>query len=338
MYLPLHELRSRFDRDRDQILGSRAFRRLAGKTQVVALPGEPLLRSRLGHTLEVGLMARELARGLGLVEPLAEAIALGHDIGHPAFGHAGERALAALIPEGFHHAAHGVRVVTELEPLALRPEVVDGILKHSKGKGGRLDTRGGNSSPFTREALAVRAADLFAYACHDLDDAFLLDVLRPTDLPKLAAGVLGTEPPAIRRVLIDRTVRQSLAEGDLAFDPEVAKALLELRSFLYERLYESPRIVRQTSLVRALFESVWEAACERPRLFAKVLNSHPCTTVLPECRQSGPNQPHPAAGPITGRLFGDLLASMTDRQVLRLGRQLRLPRRVRSWPPFRATA
>src|SRR4051794_34706403 len=101
----------RFARDRDRRAGSRAFRRLAGKTQVVALPSDPLVRTRLTHTLEVVSMARALARGLSLVEPLVEAIALGHDMGHPAFGHAGERALAALVPGGFHHAAHGVRVV-----------------------------------------------------------------------------------------------------------------------------------------------------------------------------------------------------------------------------------
>jgi dGTP triphosphohydrolase len=329
---------------------------LSGKTQVVALPGEPLLRSRLGHTLEVGVMARELARGLGLVEPLAEAIALGHDIGHPAFGHAGEKALAALIPGGFHHAAHGVRVVTALEPLSLRPEVVDGILKHSKGKGGPLDTRGRSQSPFTREALVVRAADLFAYACHDLDDAYLLGALQRSDLPARATAVLGAEPSAIRHVLIDRTVRQSLAEGDLAFDPEAAEALLVLRSFLYERLYEAPRLARQTALVRVLFESVWEAARERPRTFAKVLKTAPWVTVLPRAcdegtshdgeQTSGGAEGDPgslatgeagADDAITGRFFIDIMAAMTDRQVLRLGRELRLPRRVRSWPPFQAT-
>src|SRR5438477_4502036 len=118
----------RFCRDRDRILGCRAFRRLGGKTQVVALPSDPLVRTRLTHTLEVSSIAREVVRGLarlGIRESLVDAIALGHDLGHPAFGHAGERALAAIVPGGFHHAAHGVRVVTVLEPgLDLAPETV----------------------------------------------------------------------------------------------------------------------------------------------------------------------------------------------------------------------
>src|SRR5262249_34334582 len=164
--------RKRFRRDRDRVLGSRAFRRLSGKTQVVAIPSDPHVRTRLTHTLEVSSIAREIARPLGLVDPLVDAIALGHDLGHPAFGHAGERALAAFVPGGFHHAAHGVRVVTELEPgLDLAPEVVDGILKHSKGRSGSVFARGAALTHLHREGLVVRAADLFAYACHDLDDA-----------------------------------------------------------------------------------------------------------------------------------------------------------------------
>src|SRR6185369_13645987 len=124
---------ARFFRDRDRLLGSRAFRRLSGKTQVVACPSDPLVRTRLTHTLEVSSIAREMGRALGLIEPLVDAIALGHDLGHPAFGHAGEKALASLVPGGFHHAAQGVRVVTVLEPeLDLAPATVEGILKHSK--------------------------------------------------------------------------------------------------------------------------------------------------------------------------------------------------------------
>src|SRR5689334_12941911 len=182
----------RFGRDREKILGSRAFRRLAGKTQVVALPSDPLVRTRLTHTLEVSSIAREIGRGLaglGVVDPLVEAIALGHDLGHPAFGHAGERALAALVPGGFHHAAHGVRVVTVLEPeLDLAPATVEGILKHSKGRAGAVFGRGGGLVTTTREAALVRAADLYAYACHDLDDAYLLGELDRLDLPQRAAA------------------------------------------------------------------------------------------------------------------------------------------------------
>jgi dGTPase len=298
-------------------LASRAFRRLAGKTQVVALPGEPLVRSRLTHTLEVSSIARELARQLGLCEVLVETIALAHDVGHPAFGHAGERALAALVPGGFHHAAHGVRVFTLLEPLQLSAEVVDGVLKHSKGKGGPIFARGWALAKTTAEALAVRAADLFAYACHDVDDAFVLGVLRGADLPTSVARTLGDHPAAIRETLVTRTVRSSLVDGELALDPEIVEALLNLRSFLFERVYESPPITAQTAFVRSLFQSIWESFCERPHLFAAKVGA-PVDT--------------PAA-----ELFVDTLAAMTDRQVLRLARDLGIPRRARSWPPSPTT-
>src|SRR4051794_17222497 len=125
---------SSFIADRDRVVRSRSFRRLAGKTQVVAAPVDPLVRTRLTHTLEVTAIARAIAAPLGLDESLVEAIALAHDVGHPAFGHAGEHALATVVPGGFHHAAHGVRVLTVLEPaLSLAPEVVEGVLRHSKG-------------------------------------------------------------------------------------------------------------------------------------------------------------------------------------------------------------
>jgi dGTPase len=312
------EHEARYLRDRDRLLGSPAFRRLAGKTQVVALPNDPLVRTRLTHTLEVSSMAREMGRGLGLVDPLIDAIALGHDLGHPAFGHAGERALALLVPGGFHHAAHGVRVVTELEPgLDLAPEIVEGILKHSKGRGGAIFARGAAMASMTREALVVRAADLFAYACHDLDDAYLVGALRPTDVPRGVAKILGTEAGDLRRVLLGRTVQSSLRRGDVSLDAEVEAALQDLRTFLYEGLYEAPRIARQTSFVRSLFSSLWEIASEQPRNFEAALRR---AGLLP-ARQGAPHEQ-----------FVDAMAAMTDRQVLQLGRVLRLPRKARSLP------
>jgi len=301
-------LLARLARDRERVLGSRAFRRLAGKTQVVANPSDPLVRTRLTHTLEVSSIARELGRGLGLVDPLVDAIALAHDLGHPAFGHAGEKALAALVPGGFHHAAHGVRVVTVLEPLALAPEVVDGILKHSKGRAGAIFARGRACAALTREAMAVRAADLFAYACHDLDDAYMLGALRPADLPAEVVKILGAQPSDVRRALVTRTLQSSVERGDLSLDDEAAAALEALRAFLYERLYEGPRIARQTAAVRSLVESLWVVAAERPWEFEGALGSFGL-----DCRRS----PHP------GQTFVDSIAAMTDRQVIELGRILR---------------
>jgi dGTPase len=310
---------ARYFRDRDRVLGSRAFRRLSGKTQVVACPPDPLVRNRLTHTLEVSSIAREMGRALGLVEPLVDAVALGHDLGHPAFGHAGEKALASLVPGGFHHAAQGVRVVTEIERnLDLSAEVVEGILKHSKGRSGAIFARGAAHSVLTREARVARAADLYAYACHDLDDAYALGSLGPEDLPRRAAGVLGTTPGDVRRSLVTATVRESLAQGELSLDAETEAALQELRAFLYERLYEAPRIARQTSFVRSLIESLWEVATTHERRFSAAVE-----------RVMG------ALGPPTfdvGRMFIDAIASMTDRQVLSLGRTLRLPKKARSMP------
>jgi dGTPase len=320
---PLTTHERTFARDRDRVLGSHAFRRLAGKTQVVSLPGEPLLRTRLTHTLEVASIARQLAGRLGLIESLTEAIALAHDVGHPAFGHAGEKALAQLTPGGFHHAAHGVRVVTQLEDLALGAEVVDGILKHSKGKAGPVLGRGPALARSTPEALAVRTADLVAYASHDLEDAFLLGLLRPADVPRPIARVLGEEPMVVRRTLVDRTVAWSRWQGELAVDAETSEALLDLRSFLYRRVYEREPISSQTAFVRFLFESLWEAASERPVTFATLARS---ITGAPWGGEG-----HETAA-LPGNLFVDTMAALTDRQALRLARDLRLPRRVRSWP------
>jgi len=304
-----------FARDRERIISSQAFRRLAGKTQVVAAPADPLVRTRLTHTLEVSSVAREIAGGLGLRVALVDAIALGHDIGHPAFGHAGERALAALVPGGFHHAAHGVRVVTELEPdLKLSPEVVDGILKHSKGRSGAVFARGPALRALTREALVVRAADLYAYGFHDLDDAYLLGTLAPTDVPRGVAAVLGRQPCDVRRALIERTVRASLLTGEVTLDEEGEAALNALREFLYARLYDGPRIARQTAFVRDCFATLWHLAQEEPRRFGKAVATIDGRAVFAAEHAAGS--------------FIDVLAGMTDRQVLRLSRVLRLPKRA----------
>lgn len=314
---------ARYFRDRDRLLGSRAFRRLAGKTQVVACPDDPLVRTRLTHTLEVSSIAREIARALGLIEPLVDAIALGHDLGHPAFGHAGEKALASLVPGGFHHAAQGVRMVTDIEPgLELSAPVIEGILKHSKGRSGAIFARGAAHAVLTPEARVARAADLFAYACHDLDDAYALGALRPDQLPRRVTAALGNTPSSVRQSLVERTVAASWSEGELSLDAETEAALQELRAFLYESLYEAPRIARQTSFVRALIESLWEVACTHEGRFFRA--------VLQQMGSAGP------ASLDRGRRFIDAIASMTDRQVLSLGRTLRLPRKARLMPSIAA--
>jgi dGTPase len=271
----MHALPSPFQRDRDRLVRSAAFRRLAGKTQVVAAPDDPLLRTRLTHTLEVADLARSIARGLAPLQldgELVEVVALAHDIGHPAFGHAGERALARIVPGGFHHAAHGARLAAELEPdLHLSPEVVSGILHHSKGKDGPVFARGAALGAVRAEALVVRAADLYAYASHDLDDAYALGALRPEDLPRDAVEVLGASPASVARALVGRTVEASLDAGTVTLDVEGQAALGSLRRFLYDRLYEAGPIARQSARITEVVEGCWAATRAAPDLAARAL-------------------------------------------------------------------
>jgi dGTPase len=258
-----------FEADRSAILRSVSFRRLAGKTQVLIAPEDAALRTRLTHTLEVADLARAASLALGFDATLAEAIALAHDLGHPAFGHAGERALARLSPRGrgFHHAAHGVRVVTTLEPLGLRPEVLDGILKHSKGRSGPVEARG-NAAATRPEAHVVRACDLFAYAIHDVDDAVDSGLLSVTDLPAEARAVLGDDAASRRTALLDALIegtRQAPPAGPGEAGPTVRvlagtlSALERLREHMYRCVYEAGPVAAQTERAARIVDRVFAA-------------------------------------------------------------------------------
>jgi dGTPase len=260
-----------FEADRSAILRSVSFRRLAGKTQVLIAPEDAALRTRLTHTLEVADLSRTVALALGLDASLAEAIALAHDIGHPAFGHAGERALARLAPrgKGFHHAAHGVRVVTVLEPLGLQSAVLDGILKHSKGRSGPVEARG--SAGTTRaEAHVVRACDLFAYAIHDVDDAVDSGLLSVSDLPLEARDILGDDANSRREALllglIEGTREASSANTDageteptIRVLPATLAALDCLRDHMYRHVYEAGPVAAQTERAKRIVDRVFAA-------------------------------------------------------------------------------
>jgi dGTPase len=305
-----------FERDRDRIVGLAAFRRLAGKTQVIALPGDPLVRTRLTHTLEVSSIAREIGRALGMCDPLVEAIALGHDLGHPAFGHAGECALDRVAPGGFHHARQSVRVLRVLEPTHVSPEVEGGVLRHSKGPRGAVFLPEQEHAFATDEARLVRACDLYAYACHDLDDAFWLGLLEPGDTPAFVRAVLGHDPATLRASLVRRTVLASSSAGCLSLDSEACAALEDLRAFLYENLYESPRVAEQTALVAELVLVLHEAAIRSPDLFAHGLERLGVLSV---------RSTRPAIS------FVDAVATMTDRQAFQLYLALR-PGQALPWP------
>ncbi|MDO5378047.1 MAG: deoxyguanosinetriphosphate triphosphohydrolase [Clostridia bacterium] len=224
------DMRTQFQRDRDRILHCKSFRRLKGKTQVFISPQGDHYRTRLTHTLEVTQVARTIARALFLNEDLTEAIALGHDLGHTPFGHTGEEALDKLIEGGFAHRVQSRRVVEVLENggrgLNLTWEVRDGIEHHS-----------GKERPKTLEGCCVHLADRIAYINHDIDDSIRGGVLRPEDLPARAIRRLGKTHGERVGTMISSVVRHSAGKNDVAMEPEIWDALMELREFMFERVY-----------------------------------------------------------------------------------------------------
>jgi dGTPase len=237
---PEDRLRTAFERDRDRILHAKAFRRLKHKTQVFLVPDGDHFVTRLTHTLQVTQVARAIARALGLNETLAEAIALGHDVGHSPFGHIGEEAFDPYVPGGWHHAAQGVRIVEVLEHLNLTWEVRDGIRAHSWKIA---------PPPATREGECVRYADRIAYLSHDALDAVRAGVLQPGDLPAAARAVFGEPGSAMVGAMVDAVVEGSLADGGrVVMAPEPLAAMHELRAFMFERVYLSETAAGQKQL------------------------------------------------------------------------------------------
>jgi dGTPase len=219
-------VRTPFQRDRDRILHSKPFRRLKGKTQVFIDPAGDHYRTRMTHTLETTGIARVVARALALNEDLTEAIGLGHDMGHPPFGHAGEAALDRVLDGGFRHNEQSVRIAQRLN---LTHEVVDGILTHT-----------GEREPETHEGKIVRIVDRVAYINHDIDDAIRYGILEQGDLPRDELAVLG--PSGASRIdrLVHDLVESSAAAGDIVQGEEVGAAMLSLREFMFENVYLAP--------------------------------------------------------------------------------------------------
>jgi dGTPase len=224
-------LRTCFQRDRDRIVHTKAFRRLKDKTQVFLAPEDDHYRTRLSHTLEVSQVARTICRALRLNEDLVEAICLGHDIGHTPFGHVGEEALTQAMGRPFEHNRQSLRLVDVLENdgagLNLTWEVRDGILNHTW----RMP------EPSTAEGMVARWSDRIAYINHDLDDAFRAGVLRPHDLPAAARRVVGEDYGDRLDSMIRAMVLQSASARAVAMPADVADAMAELRAFLFERVY-----------------------------------------------------------------------------------------------------
>jgi dGTPase len=245
-------LRTPFQRDRDRIVHSKAFRRLKAKTQVFVAPQGDHYRTRLTHTLEVTQVSRTVARALRLNEDLVEAIGLGHDLGHPPFGHIGEAVLDACLRErfgtGFRHYEHSLRVVDVLERLNLCEPVRNGILCHS----------GRAPAPATLEGAIVRLVDRIAYINHDIDDAVRAGVLSPGDLPAQDIAVLGDTGSRRIDALVHDLVEHSAAAGEIVQGEAVGGAMDRLRTFMFDRVYLAPEARREhariETVVRTLFE------------------------------------------------------------------------------------
>ena len=231
---PQCDIRPVFQRDRDRILHCKAFRRLKQKTQVFLLPKGDHYRTRLTHTLEVSQNARTIAKALRLNEDLVEAIALGHDLGHTPFGHAGERALNGVCPNGFRHNEQSVRVVEVVEKqgegLNLTWEVIDGIRNHqSVGK------------PATLEGQIVRLSDKIAYINHDIDDAVRGGIMTEDDIPKQFREVLGSSTRERLNTLIHDVIINSMDKPEICMSDEIKEAMMELRKFMFTNVYQNPK-------------------------------------------------------------------------------------------------
>jgi dGTPase len=254
-------VRTPFQRDRDRIVHCKAFRRLKHKTQVFVSPEGDHYRTRLTHTLEACGIARTVARALGLNEDLTEAIGLGHDLGHPPFGHAGEEALDEALREhggaGFKHNEHSLRVVEALERdgrgLNLTEQVRDGILNHT-----------GSRKPATLEGRIVKLVDRVAYINHDIDDAVRAGILRPDDLPGAEIELLGETGSARIDTLVRDIVERSAAAGDIAQSEEIGGAMLRLRKFMFDRVYLGPLAREEHERVRRAMRVLFDHYLAHP--------------------------------------------------------------------------
>jgi dGTPase len=305
------DVRPAFQRDRDRIIHSKAFRRLKHKTQVFFAPTGDHYRTRLTHTLEVSQIARTIAKVLQLHEELTEAITLGHDLGHTPFGHAGERVIDSLMPGGFNHYEQSLRIVDLLENdgrgLNLTWEVRDGIAKHSKGKSGAPIATADGVRASTMEGQIMRVADLIAYVNHDIDDATRAGLLQPADLPAEPVSVLGHSSSARIGTLVKDVVTETLNGGmtEIRMSPPVLKAVLDLRSYLFDAVYENSLATLEFRKASGILSGLWEKVRERPEEFLDQ------RTIEHEG---------------TDAAVRDFIAGMTDRYAIRLYEQLFIPK------------
>jgi dGTPase len=310
---PEDPIRPVFQRDRDRIIHSKAFRRLKHKTQVFLAPTGDHYRTRLTHTLEVSQIARSIAKVLRLHEELTEAIALGHDLGHPPFGHAGERVIDRLMPDGFSHYEQSLRIVDVLEHgrqgLNLTFEVRDGIARHSKGRHGLPVGAPPEHRASTVEGQIARVADIVAYVNHDIDDAVRAGILDEQSLPPDAVRVLGASSSQRINTMVTDVVRQTLEGGlsEVRMSEPILSATLALRTFLFDAVYENPRATAEFEKATGILGGLWEKVRARPEQYLDR------TTIETEGLDAAAR---------------DFLAGMTDRYAVALFQELFVPR---SW-------
>jgi dGTPase len=308
---PEDDVRPAFQRDRDRIIHCKAFRRLKHKTQVFFAPTGDHYRTRLTHTLEVSQIARTIAKVLRLHEELTEAIALGHDLGHTPFGHAGERVIGALMPGGFNHYEQSLRIVDLLEHdgqgLNLTWEVRDGIAKHSKGKAGAPVGMPPALRASTIEGQIMRVADLIAYVNHDIDDAVRAGLLKAEELPRDLVSVLGSSSSSRIGTLVKDVVTETMAGGltEIRMSDAILQAVLALRSFLFDAVYENTIATAEFKKASGILSGLWEKVRERPDEFLD--------------RRTIDTEGLDAA-------TRDFVAGMTDRYAVRLFEQLYIPK------------
>lgn len=296
--IPPCPMRTDFQRDRDRILHCKSFRRLMHKTQVFLLPADEHYRTRLTHTLEVAQIARIIARALLLNEDLCEAAALGHDLGHTPFGHCGEEVMRALYSPDFSHYRQSLRVVEVLENggtgLNLTWEVRDAIVNHT-----------GEHMASTREGVIIKYADRIAYINHDIDDACRAGILQESDIPREISALLGTT----HSERISRMVGSVIENGPERIDmtPEIGKATMALREFLFDRVYFNPDAKKEECKVKALLGALFDYFCKYPGKMPEFYQNRVETDGRERC-------------------VCDYISGMTDRYAIDLYEELFIPK------------
>lgn len=291
--------RTEFQRDRDRIIHSESFRCLMGKTQVFLAPNDAHYRTRLTHTLEVSQIARIICRALRLNEDLCEAIALGHDLGHTPFGHAGEEAMQKCYSADFTHYKQSLRVVEKLERngkgLNLTWEVRDGIVNHT-----------GKCMASTLEGLIVKYADRIAYINHDIDDACRAGILKQDDIPKKIRDVLGDRHSKRINTMVTSVIRYSTDKPEIGMDAEVQEATDSLRQFMFEAVYSNPIAKGEESKSKALLMRLFDYYVKKPEKMPSLYFKHTIDEPIERC-------------------VCDYISSMTDRYAIECYKELFIP-------------